>query len=100
MQKPKKISVVALIIVGLLFSSAASPALAQEYFESEEPAGGEMLFDFVCVRPIGIVATTLGAVTFVLSLPFSALGDNVDTAGQKLVKEPAQYTFTRPLGRF
>jgi hypothetical protein len=74
--------------------------MAQEYFETEDPGGGEMMFDLVVVRPVGIVATALGSVVYVISLPFSALGDNVGVAGQKLVQEPASYTFKRPLGEF
>ena len=84
----------------LLILPFGATATAQEYFESEDPGGGEMLFDFVFVRPVGIIATALGCVAFVVSLPFSALGDNVDVAGQKLVKEPAAYTFKRPIGEF
>lgn len=87
-------------VAALLVMPFGATATAQEYFESEDPGGGEMIFDFVVVRPVGIVATALGTVAFVISLPFSALGDNVDVAGQKLVKEPAAYTFTRPIGEF
>ena len=87
-------------VAALLILPLGTNATAQEYFESEDPGGGEMLFDFVFVRPVGIVATVIGSIAFVISLPFSALGDNVDVAGQKLVKEPAAYTFTRPIGEF
>jgi hypothetical protein len=59
-----------------------------------------MLFDFFVVRPVGIVATAIGTVAFVISWPFSALGGNSGTASQKLVSEPAAYTFARPLGEF
>ena len=88
------------IIAALLIIPFACPALAQEYFEAEDPSGASMLFDTVMVRPIGIIATAVGAVFFVVSLPFSALGDNVDEAGEKLVKSPARFTFKRPLGEF
>jgi hypothetical protein len=54
----------------------------------------------IVVRPIGAVATAVGSVFWLISLPFSASGDNVDTATEKLVKEPAKYTFDRPLGEF
>ena len=48
----------------------------------------------------GMLATAVGAVFFVVSWPFSAMGDNVDEAGEKLVKAPARFTFERPLGEF
>jgi len=59
-----------------------------------------MIYDTVVVRPIGIVATAVGSVFWLISLPFSASGGNVDMATKKLVKEPAAYTFDRPLGEF
>ena len=100
MSKVAKNSLIIFIIASLLIIPFGSAGMAQEYFEAEDPGGGEMIFDLVAVRPIGLIATALGTVTFVLSLPFSALGRNVDVAGEKLVKDPAAYTFRRPLGEF
>ena len=100
MKKITKHSVVILMILTLIVIPFGSSALAQEYFETKEPDGGEMLYDFVVVRPIGIVATVVGSVFYVLSLPFSALAGNVDDAGGKLVKDPYRFTFQRPLGEF
>lgn len=88
------------MIVALMIMPLASTALAEEYFEAGDPSGGAMMFDLVVVRPIGIIATAVGCVFFVVSSPFSALGGNIDTAGEKLVKSPAAYTFKRPLGEF
>jgi hypothetical protein len=100
MLKTTRKSLVMMIIATLIFISFGPVASAEEYFEAEDPSGGEMLFDFALIRPVGIIATAVGSVCYVLSLPFSALGDNVDAAGEKLVKEPAQFTFKRPLGEF
>jgi phosphotransferase system glucose/maltose/N-acetylglucosamine-specific IIC component len=68
------------------------------YNDAQEPTAGEMLADTVLVRVPMFVATVVGVVTFVVTLPFSALGGNVDEAGRTLVLEPAEYTFMRPLG--
>ena len=100
MMKIAKKSLVLFAIACLLMIPFGSTAIAQEYFETEDPGGGAMIFDLCVVRPVGIVATAVGGVGYVLSLPFSLLGGNADVAGQKLVKEPAAYTFTRPLGEF
>ena len=100
MFKLAKKTLVLMTVASLLVIPFGSTAMAQEYFDAEEPSGGAMLFDLCVVRPVGIVATALGAVAFVISWPFSALGDNSDVASQKLVKEPAAYTFVRPLGEF
>ena len=95
-----KKTLVILMISILLAPTLASTALAEEYFEKEDPSGGMMLADFIFVRPIGIAATAIGSIFYVVSLPFSLLGDNAGEAGAALVKEPAAYTFTRPLGEF
>ena len=95
-----KKTLILITVASLLIVPFGSTALAQEYFEAEEPSGGAMIYDLCVVRPVGLVATAIGSVVFVLSSPFSALGDNIDVAGQKLVKNPAAYTFKRPLGEF
>lgn len=88
------------VIAALICIPLTNSAVAEEYFKVEEPGGGAMIFDLVVIRPVGLVATAVGSVCWVLSLPFSASGDNVDAATLKLVKEPAAYTFKRPLGEF
>ncbi len=64
------------------------------------PSGAAMLIDGIFVRPLGVAATLIGSVVFVVTLPFSLLGGNVDDAGQALVGDPARMTFMRPLGEF
>jgi hypothetical protein len=59
-----------------------------------------MAFDALVVRPLSFAGTVLGSALFVVSLPFSALGGNVDGAGHRLVVEPGEFTFERPLGDF
>ena len=100
MFKLAKKALILMMIATLLVISFGSAAMAEEYFEAAEPNGGAMVFDFAFVRPIGIIATAVGSVFYVVSLPFSALGNNVDMAGEKLVKDPAAFTFKRPLGQF
>ncbi len=95
----KKILVIFMVSV-LLTAPLASTALAEEYFEKEDPSGGVMIADLVFVRPFGLAATAIGSIFYVISLPFSLLGQNAGEAGQALVKDPAAYTFTRPLGEF
>ena len=100
MKKITNPSIIIVMIAMLVLIPFGSITLAEEYFETEEPEGGEMIYDAIIVRPIGLIATAVGSVFFVLSLPFSAAGDNVDTASEELVKKPARYTFKRPLGEF
>jgi hypothetical protein len=59
-----------------------------------------MVVDLLLVRPVMVATTVVGAALYVISLPFSLPGGNAAQAGQRLVVEPAQFTFSRPLGEF
>lgn len=98
MHKLVKHSMVVWVAVALISVVLAAPASAQVQVEKREPGPGAMTYDLVFLRPLGIVATGAGAVIFVVSLPFSALGRNVSRAGKVLVVDPFEFTFSRPLG--
>ncbi len=85
---------VLIITMTILFVLTSTVAFAQE------DKGIAMVGDTFLVRPLGIATTIVGAVVFVVSLPFSLLGGNVDEAGHDLVAAPAKFTFARPLGDF
>ena len=76
---------------------AANAASYGYMAESTEPTGGEMMAE-ILMRPFMLVGTVLTTATFIIMSPFSALGGNFGESFDKLVKEPAAYTFTRPLG--
>lgn len=67
---------------------------------SSEVSDASIIGDFLVCRPLGMAATIVGTSLFVVSLPFSALGDNVGQAARMLVTNPARFTFSRPLGNF
>ena len=96
----KKSLIITIIAAMLIMPLATTSALAIEYWDAEDPSGGEMVFDVVVLRPVGLVATAVGCVFWVVSSPFAALGGNMDVASEKLVKDPAAFTFKRPLGQF
>jgi hypothetical protein len=100
MKKRTKITIVALVAsLALLFQGTA--VTAQERIQAlDDDKAGYMMGDLVVMRPLGIAATAVGAVFYVLSLPFSLAGGNEPEARQKLMGDPAGYTFTRPLGEF
>lgn len=86
----------------LYLSSAAAQAAAtadMSYGDGDPtPGAGAMVADFAVVRPLSLAATVLGIGAFVVSLPFSAASGDVSGPARRLVVEPAEYTFTRPLG--
>ncbi len=84
---------------GLLLSAmlvlGSGPAMADSV---ERPGASEMIADVAIARPLGFAMTTLGAVAFVVSLPFSALGGTVKESADQLVVEPGKSVFVRCLG--
>lgn len=72
--------------------------LAQSMDEKCSPDGLAMAVDGVIIRPITLAATVVGAAIFVVTLPFSAIAGNSAQVAQRLVVDPAAYTFTRCLG--
>jgi len=80
-----------------LYVPAAAAARYRDTLEPER-TGGTMMADTFLIRPFMLVSTIVGAATFIVTLPFSALGGNVGEAGKTLVVDPARYTFVRPLG--
>jgi len=82
----------ATLIIGSLTAPAAFAG------PEDEPTGGEMMVDALVARPIGIATTAVGVAAFIVTLPFSALGGNVDKAADKLIVEPGREAFVRCLG--
>jgi len=71
---------------------------AEEQVPGEGATAEKMIADLLLLRPLGIVATVMGTAFFIVSLPFSVPGGNTKAAFQKLVTDPAKFTFDRPLG--
>lgn len=76
----------------------ALPMHAQAEQIDETPSAIEMAFDGLIIRPITLVATVLGSVIWVATLPFSLLGGNAGEAAEVLVIAPAEATFLKCLG--
>jgi len=92
-----------LMVCVLTMASLSLPmtanATSYDYMaDSEEPTGGTMMADAFLFRPFMLISTAVTTVTFIIMLPFSAMGGNVGESATTLVAEPAAYTFTRPLG--
>ncbi len=101
MSKLGKIFLVTVLFITL--NLPADPLSSNAYATQTQPtapSGAAMLIDGILIRPLGFAATLIGGVVFVVTLPFSLLGGNVDDAGQALVGDPARMTFKRPLGEF
>lgn len=103
-----RIALALVVTVALVAGPAGGSASAfqhtnrLEYYTpvEQEPTGGMMMWDALVMRPVGILGTAGGAVVWLVSYPFAALGGNTDESTQKLVSEPFSWTFSRPLGYF
>ncbi|ARN74177.1 hypothetical protein BST96_08630 [Oceanicoccus sagamiensis] len=86
---------------GLVLSMAMLLMLPQMGYTQavdEDPTALAMAGDLVIARPLLLVATVVGTVFYVVSLPFSLAGGNAAEAGETLVVGPAKSTFVRCLG--
>lgn len=92
----KKIILVPALAVAVNATSAL--ALDQEQL-GREPTTNEVMADALLARPAGLIALGLGALTYVVALPFTLPSGSTDTAYDTLIKQPAQYTFKRPIGQ-
>lgn len=92
----KKI-VPSILAASLLLPSVQAFAKAQAV-EDEPPSAFAMVPDLLVLRPVGMALTVVGAVIFVVSLPFTAPTGGVKQAGTVLVADPAKFTFARCLG--
>jgi hypothetical protein len=88
-----KIRVITFVcLVAFLLASVNSSSAANR----NDPA--IVATDALLVRPVCFVATVIGSVFFVVSLPIAAASGSVHRAADALVIGPAKATFTRPLG--
>jgi len=88
-------------IMGLCMLHVATPSIASyAYTEDniERPGPVRMAADAAIARPLFLAATAVGAALYVITLPLSWAGGNVDEAGKMLVELPARNTFERCLG--
>ena len=102
MYRLKKRSIVLMIVTIFLLTVTAAPALAQQKNPGSEPDPEIVIADLILVRPLGFIATVFGAALFVVTLPFTVFGgeENTNMVIEKIIKEPARFTFERPVGQF
>lgn len=96
--KKMKRAITAMALVSMMSVSMAASADGVEDGSMSRPTVWAMGIDAGLVRPVGLAATIIGVGLFVVTLPFSALGGNVNESAEKLVIDPAKMTFMRCLG--
>lgn len=96
----RKNMMILLCLISLIITPLGASALASPVKNPPEIGADTMVADFFVVRPLQLASLIMGTGVFIVSLPFSALGNNVDQAYDMMMKEPAQLLFKRPLGGF
>ncbi|MGV8842970.1 MAG: multidrug transporter [Pseudomonas sp.] len=101
MNRTRSTAVALALTVGLL----TLPAQAQQQNTSgdpiytvDAPPAFAIVADLLIARPLLIAATAIGAVVFVVALPFTAMGGGIGDAGKALVVDPGKAAFVRCLG--
>jgi len=102
MFRPRMQSGVALLVAILLLCATSLVQAADDTYytaRAENVSAESIIADGLLLRPGGLIATVVGSAVFVITLPFSIPTKSVDKAAQKLIVDPAKYTFVRPLGQ-
>jgi mannitol-specific phosphotransferase system IIBC component len=89
--KTKLLTVVCVIVISLCSVNTG---------RASEAEPGAILCDVAIVRPGCFVATVVCSVVFIVALPIAVISRSVKQTADTLVVQPAQATFTRPLGDF
>ena len=100
----KFLTYMVVLLISATLSLAPITALAQEetgvYGLRNEIGAEAMIGDALIVRPVSLVCLGVSSLVFLIGWPFAALGGNQDVAKQKMLKDPVEFTFKRPLGDF
>ncbi len=88
-------AVAAALSVGVATATAQTDSAVID----EAPSAPAMAVDLIVIRPLSLAMTIVGTGLYVIQLPLDLIQMDFETPARKLVVEPAQYTFTRPLGQ-
>ncbi len=87
----KKIAVFLVLLSLVAFTGPVS---------ANEPNDATIIGDILLARPLGLAMIAAGSVLFVVALPVSLPSRSVGNVGQRLVLDPVEFTFIRPVGNF
>lgn len=100
----KFLTYMVVMLISATLSLAPITALAQDeagvYGLRDEIGAEAMIGDALIVRPVSLVCLGVSSLVFLIGWPFAAAGGNQDEAKQKMLKDPVEFTFKRPLGDF
>lgn len=98
-----------LIVLCLTLSFIVGPALTAysqsssmpSYYAGKEASSDwDMVVDVMLARPMGFIGMACGLGLGILALPFSVPSGSTGQVFQKLVGDPFDFTFVRPVGYY
>lgn len=92
------VTVAATIAMGSISISGCATHNKQMDSSGEAPETGEMIADAAVVRPMTLWASAIGAVGWIVTLPFTLPSGSAGDVGKAWVADPLGYTFCRPVG--
>jgi hypothetical protein len=92
-----KRTIIFLMVSFLVLSFTGAPFAKDE--STADLSVPEIVGDVLWVRPIGLVQTAFGAMSFVISLPVTIPLKKMGEAKEFLITYPFYYYFKRPLGK-
>ena len=99
MQRAKRPVMAGILATALMMlGTAPLSAQASDIYVDEQPSELALMGDVMIARPFLTVWTGIGLAAFTVTLPFSAMGDNVDESAEMLVRAPGRAAFRRCLG--
>jgi hypothetical protein len=100
MRRRKNKPIVLLALGAFLLTSLSLPVFAQEEdFRAAEISGGTVMLDLIILRPLGVIAQIGGLALCAVALPVGGIMGNSEQVAEKLIVEPAKFTWGRPLGQ-
>ena len=91
-------AVAATIAVGSLSVTGCASHESGSNVKGDAPSGGEMVADVAVARPLTLWASAIGAVGWVVTLPFTLPSGSAGDTAKSWIGDPLKYTFCRPAG--
>jgi len=82
----------------LAVTGCAARDTGKNYSGGKAPTTGEKFADAAAVRPMTLWASAIGAVGWVVTLPFTLPSGSAGDTAKAWVGDPLKYTFCRPIG--
>jgi hypothetical protein len=96
----RNVTAVVLVLFFVLASPVCAGMLEPNAENAQNASAGEIVADFLLIRPTMLVITTIGAGALIVSSPFTLIGGNWTRSAEVLFIDPAMYTFGYPLGSY